>query len=156
MSKRLPNPRLAKGHRNYTVAEVSRLFDVHKNTVREWIKRGLPTNDMRRPFLILGRDLSVFLAERRSRNKRTCQLGEMYCLRCRAPRAPAAGMVDYTPTTATIGNLVAICSSCETLMHRRASLAKLDQFTGHLDITLPHAPPRIGEMPGPFVNSDFK
>jgi hypothetical protein len=33
--------------------EVASLFGVHKNTVREWVKRGLPTNDDRRPMLIL-------------------------------------------------------------------------------------------------------
>ena len=61
MSKRHPNPRLAKIHRNYTVEEVASLFGVHRNTVREWVKRGLPTSDDRRPMLILGRDLVAFL-----------------------------------------------------------------------------------------------
>ena len=54
MSKRHPNPRLAKIHRNYTVEEVASLFGVHRNTVREWVKRGLPTSDDQRPMLILG------------------------------------------------------------------------------------------------------
>jgi hypothetical protein len=43
VSKRLPNPRRAKIHRNYTVAEIATLYTVHRNTVREWIKHGLPT-----------------------------------------------------------------------------------------------------------------
>ena len=59
MPKRHPNPRLAKIHRNYTVEEVAALFDIHKNTVREWVERGLPTNDDRRPMLIPGRVLAV-------------------------------------------------------------------------------------------------
>ena len=61
MATRHPNYRLAKIHRNYTVEEVARLFGVHRNTVREWIKRGLPTSDDKRPKLILGRDLIAFL-----------------------------------------------------------------------------------------------
>lgn len=156
MRKRHPNPRLAKIHRNYTVDEVALLFTVHRNTVREWLKRGLPTNDGKRPMLILGRDLVTFLTARRDKNKRTCLPGEMYCMRCRAPRAPAADMVDYMPLTATQGNLAAICSACETMMYRRASLAKLDLVRGTLNITMPQAQEHIVDSAKPTVNSDLK
>ena len=155
MSKRHPNPRLAKIHRNYTVEEVASLFGVHRNTVREWVKRGLPTNDDRRPMLILGRDLVAFLQARRTKNKRTCKPGEIYCVRCRAPRAPAGDMADYEPVTATLGNLIAICPECEAMMYRRVSLAKLEQVRGKLDITMPQALPHIDESAQPSVNSDF-
>ena len=153
MRKRHPNPRLAKIHRNYTVDEVAQLFDVHRNTVREWVKRGLPTNDGKRPMLILGRELVAFLTARRAKNKRTCLPGEIYCVRCRAPRAPAGEMVDYAPLTATLGNLVAICSACETMMYRRVSRARLEQVRGNLDITMPQALEHIGESTQPTVNS---
>ncbi len=155
MSKRHPNPRLAKIHRNYTVEEVASVFAVHRNTVREWVKRGLPTSDDRRPMLILGADLVAFLRARRVKNKRTCEPGEMYCVRCRAPRAPAGDMADYLPVTVTLGNLVAICSACEAMMYRRVSLAKLKQVRGKLDITLPQALPHIDESAEPSVNSDL-
>ena len=130
MGTRLPNPRLAKIHRNYTVEEAASLYGVHRNTVRQWIKRGLPTNDQTRPFLILGRDLVAFLHARRVKNKRPCQPGELYCVRCRAPKAPAGDMVEYKPVTETSGNLIAICPDCHAIMNRRASLAKLEQFRG--------------------------
>ena len=139
MATRRPNHRLAKTHRNYTVEEIASLFGVHRNTVREWVKRGLPTTDGKRPRLILGRDLGAFLQARRMKNKRKCQLGEMYCFKCRAPKAPAIGMVDYEPKTATTGNLIGMCPDCATIMNRRANLAKLEQFRGHMDITLPQA-----------------
>src|SRR5216683_7791116 len=88
MGARHPNPRLVKIHRNYTVEEIALRFGVHKNTVREWVKRGLPTvADKKRPMLILGADLAAFLQARRAKNKRTCQAGEIYCVRCRSPKA---------------------------------------------------------------------
>ena len=130
MGTRHPNPRLAKIHRNYSVEEIANLYGVHRNTVREWIKRGLPTSDQKRPFLILGRDLVAFLHARRVKNKRPCQPGELYCVRCRAPKAPAGDMVEYKPVTETSGNLIAICPDCHAIMNRRASLAKLEQFRG--------------------------
>ena len=156
MGKRHPNPRLAKIHRNYTVDEIALLFDMHKNTVRDWVKRGLPTSDARRPMLILGRELMAFLTARRTKNKRTCQPGEIYCMRCRVPRAPAGDMADYLPVTTTLGNLAAICSACETMIYRRVSLAKLARVRGNLDITMPQALERIGERAQPTVNSDLE
>lgn len=156
MRKRRPNPRLAKIHRSYTVDEVAQLFDVHRNTVREWVKRGLPTNDGKRPMLILGRELVAFLTARRAKNKRPCLPGEIYCVRCRAPRAPAGEMVDYVPLTATLGNLAAICSACESMMYRRVSLARLEQVRGNLDITMPQALEHISESAQPTVNSDLR
>jgi hypothetical protein len=54
------NPRRVKVHRNYTVEEVAKLYGVHKNTVRDWLKAGLPKIDGRRPILILGRQLAGF------------------------------------------------------------------------------------------------
>ena len=137
MSRRHPNPRLAKIHRSYTVEEVASRFGVHRNTVRAWVKLGLPTNDSKRPTLILGRDLAAFLKARREKNKRTCQPGEIYCVRCRAPKVPAADMAEYQVVTETLGNLIAICPDCGALMNRRVNLARLDHIRGRMDITMP-------------------
>jgi Helix-turn-helix domain len=156
MGTRHPNPRLAKIHRNYTVEEIANLFGIHRNTVREWVKRGLPTSDDKRPMLILGRDLSAFLQARRAKNKRPCRPGEIYCVRCRAPKAPAGDMADYQTMTATLGNLSAICPDCDAIMNRRVSLAKLEQIRGQMDITMPHALRHIGESVQPSVNSDLR
>ena len=155
-TRRRPNYRLAKIHRNYTVAEVADVFGVHRNTVREWIKRGLPTCDCKRPTLILGRDLSAFLLTRRMKNKRPCKPGELYCVRCREPRAPAGNFAEYQPGKAGAGNLIAICSACEAMMYRRVNIAKLGAVQGQLDITMPQALPHIGDSSGFSVNSDLR
>ena len=135
MRKRRPNHRLVKIHRNYTVEEIARLFGTHKNTVRSWVKAGLPTCDGKRPTLILGRDLAAYLKTRREKNKRPCQPGEIYCVRCRAPKKPAGEMAEYQPITASLGNLMGICPDCEGMIYRRASRAKLPEIQGKLDIT---------------------
>jgi hypothetical protein len=113
MASRQPNYRLVKIHRNYVVEEIATLLIVHRNTVREWIKRGLPTTDSRRPLLIRGCDLAAFLLARRAKSKQPCRPGEIYCVRCRVPRAPAGGMTDYVPLAGTFGNLIGICPDCK-------------------------------------------
>ena len=140
MRKRHPNYRLVKIHHSYTIQEIAKLFGTHENTVRRWIKSGLLTiRDHKRPKLILGSDLAAFLLARRIKNKRKCQPGEIYCVRCRIPRNPAGDMADYQPVTTMLGNLVGICPNCESMMYRRVNLAKLEQVRGKLDITIPQA-----------------
>jgi len=155
MPKRRPNHRLVKIHRSYTVEEVARQLGTHKNTVRAWVKAGLPTCDSKRPILILGRELAAYLKARRTKNKRPCKPGEIYCVRCRAPKNPAGSMADYTPITETFGNLEGLCPDCDGMIFRRASLAKLAQIRGELDITITEAERRVSKTDPPTVNSDF-
>ncbi len=155
MGKRRPNHRQVKVHRNYTVEEIASLFGVHKNTVREWIKAGLPVLDDRRPMLILGQELAAFLQARRTRNKQTCQPGQMYCVRCRAPKMAAGDMADYLPKTEKLGMLKAICPDCHSMMNRRVSMAKLAQVRGKLAITFPQGLDQVSNSIQPLVNSDL-
>ena len=156
MAKRHPNYRQVKIHRNYTVEEIASLFGIHKNTVREWIKVGLPVLDDKRPMLILGPELAVFLQARRIKNKQCCQPGEMYCFRCRAPKMAAGDMADYVPQTEKLGMLKAICPDCHTMMNRRVSIAKLGQVRGKLAITFPLGLDQVSNSIHPTVNSDFE
>jgi hypothetical protein len=156
MGKRHPNHRLVKIHRSYTVEEIADLFGMHKNTVRAWVKAGLPTCDGKRPRLILGHDLVAFLQARRGRNKRTCQPGQAYCVACHAPKFPAGGMVDYVSVTEKIGNLQALCPDCGFIMNRHVSLAKLGQVRGKMAITFPEALRHLSESNQPAVNSDLE
>jgi hypothetical protein len=156
MGRRHPNHRLVKIHRSYVVEEIACLFGVHKNTVREWIKAGLPTSDKRRPMLILGHHLADFLRRRRQKNKQPCRHGEIYCVRCRAPKPPGGGMAEYRPVTETSGNLTAICPDCNSIMNRRINIGKLEQFFGKADVALPQALRQVSKRIESCVNSDFK
>lgn len=135
MTERRPNHRLIKTLRTYTVEEVANLLDTHKNTVRRWIKDGLPVLDDRRPVLIHGQVLSNYLRAKRAKYKQTCKPGEIFCVRCKAPKSP--DLAEYKPLTATTGILAALCPGCGSTMNRRVSLAKLDQIRGAIGITFP-------------------
>jgi len=149
------NPRRVKVHRSYTVEEVAKLFGVHENAVRNWLKSGLPKVDERRPILILGRQLASFLHVRRELNRQRCRAGEFYCFHCRAPRRPVERAAEYLPLTAQSGNLKATCTNCGTRMYRRVSLSKLAAIAGDLQIQMPLAEERIGDCPDPSPNCDL-
>ena len=156
MRKRHPNHRLVKIHRSYTVEEIAELFAIHKNTVRRWVKSGLATSDNKRPMLIIGVDLAAFLKDRRMKNKRSCKPGELYCVRCRAPKSPAGNMAEYSPITEKFGNLVAICPECDSFMNKHVSLVKIGQVIDKIDISFPEELRQLIERTNPTVNSDLK
>jgi len=156
MGKRHPNYRRVKTHRSYTVEEVAGLFNIHKNTVRNWLKNGLTTIDSMRPLLILGNDLVEFLQKRRAKDKQTCKPGELYCVRCRVPRSAAGNMADYSPVNEKTGNLIAICPACNAIMNRRVSLTKIEKVRGNIDITFPEDLKHIVERTRPSANCDLR
>jgi hypothetical protein len=156
MGKRHPNHRLVKIHRSYTVQEIAKLFGIHKNTVRRWVKDGLATIDDKRPMLILGHVLVEFLQVRRAKSKQPCMSGELYCVRCRSPKSPAGDMAEYSPITEKFGNLIAICPDCNALMNRRVSLAKIGQNRDKIDISFPDEVRQLIDSTKPTVNGDLR
>ena len=100
--------------------------------------------------------LVAFLQARRVKNKQTCKPGELYCVRCRAPKPPAGDMAEYSPITDKFGNLVAICPDCDAIMNRHVSLAKIGQIRGKMDISFPEELRQLIESANPTVNSDFR
>jgi excisionase family DNA binding protein len=128
--------------RSYTIEEVARLLGIHRNTVRHWIKGGLPVIDGKRPALILGSDLAEFLAARRAARRQTCHPGQMYCVKCREPREPAGRMADYVSSSPTAGALMGLCPICGTWINRRVSIARLPAVVGLLEVQMTHPQPR--------------
>ncbi|MCO5792211.1 MAG: helix-turn-helix domain-containing protein [Blastomonas sp.] len=148
------NPRRAKVHRSYCARELADRLDVHKNTVRNWIVEGLPVVDGTRPALICGSVFQEWWGKRRKAAKRPCQPGQMYCFRCREPKAPALGMVDYLATNAATGNLKALCETCGTAMHRRTRLVDIAAKMPGLDVQRTQAPSSIAALTQPSPNCD--
>lgn len=131
--KRRPDPRRAKLHHSYTVAEAAALFGIHRNTVRNWISKGLGTIRVGATILILGDELRSYLARQRNKRRVRCPHGSMFCMRCREARHPPENLTELIQLTPTTVNLRGLCPDCGSLMHRRANLARLGEIGfGHL------------------------
>lgn len=136
--------RRIKGKYSYTVEEAARTLNLHRNTVRNWVRRGgLPAMTGSRPHLILGPILVEFLKGKRLAQKRKCGFGELYCLKCRVPRKPVPELIEHRPIASGRARIVAICSTCERLMHRfvaernlEASLREFGVHSGPADGSL--------------------
>lgn len=152
MAMRRVNPGLVKMHRSYTAGELASLLGVHKNTIRHWQTAGLPAIDRARPLLFQGEAVRAFLKRRNASRKCPCPPGTLYCLRCRAARAPALGMVDYAEKKPGTGDLKALCEACFATMHRRARRAALAAIMPGISVHMAQAPQRLSGPPPPSLN----
>jgi hypothetical protein len=150
------NPRRVKIHRNYTVGEAAMLFRAHKNTVRAWLKSGLPPIDGRRPILILGRQLASFFTCASRVHTTALPTGPVLLF-------PLPGAEDIGSSkgrlSADLGEFwqsEGYLSECGTRMYRRVSFRKLATAVGDLQVTLPQAQQRIVEGADPSVNCDLE
>ncbi len=134
---RIYNPNKCKINRNYTISEISLLYGVHKNTPKGWLKKGLKRIDNQRPYLILGRDLRLFLKDLRTINKRPCELGEIYCMKCRAPRKPVPGSIIFETESSRYGRIKGSCNVCHSAMNRYFRIADLALLQRHFKVILP-------------------
>ena len=148
------NPRRAKLHRSYTIVELADRLDVHKHTVRGWVKAGLPTVDGTRPALIHGDEFQVWWRARAKAKKRPLQPGQLYCVKCREGKIPALRMVEYVQLSRTSGNLKALCECCGTMMHRRVRRDEISLIMTGLDVKITEARASIDEPTNPSLNTD--
>jgi hypothetical protein len=150
------NPNRVKLHRSYFIGDLAKLLTVHKNTIRGWQREGMQPIDTKRPIMFQGATVRTFLANRKANRKCPCPAGTMYCFRCRAARPPALGMVDYIPISAASGNLKAICATCETVMHRRASFERVTAILPGCDVQIAEALSRLRGSSSASLNCDFE
>ena len=113
MARRFSYARI-KSHRNYDIEELAVCVGVTPQTVRTWIKEGLPAITDKRPFLIIGYIAKAFLKERESERKVIKGDGDFYCVSCKQRRNAALGLTER----ATLANgrwvLKGFCEVCET------------------------------------------
>ena len=124
-----------KAFRCYTIDEAAEVTGVSPRTIRNWTKDGLRLMDRARPVLIRGDDLRAYILAQRQSRKVTVALDAFYCFRCRAARKAAGGFADCT-ITGNRATLTALCETCETVMSKPVSEARLPEIRRTLDLTI--------------------
>lgn len=132
--KRTYKTGLIKRTFSYSTFEIAELFGIHRATVRQWYKDGLKQIDNRKPYLVNGADLQVFLKDRQSKRKRKCEPGELYCCRCRLPRQPRDNRVILKILNQKTGKLSGLCEVCGAKINKAVSLKNLENLDEILTI----------------------
>lgn len=154
-AKRLDYRRI-KRNRSYSVGDLATCCGVHKNTVRHWQHAGLKALDDQRPLLFHGSAIHAFLSGRKARRRRPCPAGTLYCFRCRVPRPPAPGLIEFLAINAVSGNIRATCATCGTTMHRRARKSDLPSILPRRAIQFLEGQSRLKGCSPPSLNGDFE
>ena len=130
-----------KSLRCYTIPEAAGVTGVSDRTIRAWIKQGLIAMTDERPTLVRGDALISYIQRQRQGRKSRLSPDEFYCLKCRAARKPAGGLVDCE-TDGTRAKLTAMCQVCGTIMHKPIAHESVAILTGFFDVTLRGEPPQ--------------
>jgi hypothetical protein len=129
-----------KGNKDYEVHELADAACVSPVTVRNWLKDGMGRVDDTRPAMIMGFQALAYLKSRKAKSKRPMQVGEFYCLRCKAPKMALGSMADYVPTSTNGGRLKALCKVCECNCNRNIRASDLPTFSEVLEIEIRGVP----------------
>ena len=125
MARRV-NAARVKANRSYTVEELADTAGVTPQTVRSWIKQGLPALTEQRPFLVLGWALQgVCGARELGPQAPAAASASSSASGASAPAVPRMGMADYEPLSPGRGLLRAFCEVCEGTCTRVISAASL-------------------------------
>ena len=121
--------RRIKKLRSYTYEQAARKLDVSERTVQEWVrKHGLRAFTEQRPHIIIGEDMIAFLRRRANDRKVPLSLSQFYCLRCRAARKPAFGIVQCDTSRPGAAAVTAFCGVCEAGVNKRIPRDRLPEF----------------------------
>ncbi|MCG3884712.1 helix-turn-helix domain-containing protein [Photobacterium leiognathi] len=143
MSSRRNSPNRIKSHRNYTVIELSEALGVHPKTVRNWLRVGLPVADEKRPLLINGTDVKIYLKQKRKTYMHQCELDEMYCFKCKQPKKPNTESLQFFTKPAGMVQMMGRCIECGCKANKYVSSRDLKSICQKLNVKLPIAEKHI-------------
>jgi len=124
-----------KSLRCYTIPEAAGVTGVSDRTIRAWIKQGLTAMTDERPTLVRGDALISYIQRQRKVRKSRLSPEEFYCLKCRAARKPAGGLVDCE-LDGSRANLTALCETCGTILHKPIAPDNVPTLAKIFDVTL--------------------
>ena len=99
---------------SYTIKEMSDCLGINEKTCLRWITNGLPViPNSKKPILMLGSEIKIFLRNKDSKKKIELKRNEFYCLTCKSARSAKRGSIKRLAKYKT-----ALCRACNGKMSR--------------------------------------
>ena len=134
--KRKFNWKRVKQQLSYKLEDIAELLDVHIQTVRNWRrKEGLQTIDDQTPYMVHGSELIRFIKDYNQKLKMfECELHELPCFKCRAPKVPLDNKASLYKKNAKLGFVYGVCPTCSTIMNKSFSLKNISLLEEYLRV----------------------
>jgi hypothetical protein len=126
--KRRFNSRLVKHNLSYSTQEVADLLKTTLNTVNNWYKRGLKKIDNRKPHLVFGEDLIMFLNGKNNKRKQKCAPNELYCCKCKLARKAWENTVDLRHIGSKRLVITGLCEVCGNKVNKLAAIENIEEL----------------------------
>lgn len=108
------NPSGVYSHRSYTIEELSGILNKNNKTILRWIDDGLNVvPESKKPILILGFDLKVYLRSKNTKKKVKLNLNQFYCLSCKGAVYAKKGSIKNLSN-----RKIAVCDVCTSKISR--------------------------------------
>lgn len=109
---------------SYTTEQVAKLLNIHIRTVQDWLKAGLRKNSAEKPYLIHWSNLVEFLKEKTQRRRVSCDVNELFCVRCKEARKPKNMQIFVRELSKNRVLLTGKCGTCDLQINRITSFQK--------------------------------
>ena len=139
----------------YTTEDIAELFNLHKCTVRHWLKICLIKIDKRKPYMVHGTDLIHFIKSQKEKKSFICKFDELPCFRCRKPRKPKRGEVILQIQNSKKGLLKGNCNACGSKMNKAVSMKNIDKIMNIFDV-IKTQEKNLKELESPVLNTHLR
>ena len=110
---------------SYGIEDICNLYsgrNLHPQTVRKWIKQGLTTIDSKKPILIHGSDLVIFLQKLNEEHHTALNFDEFFCVACKEAHIPLHKTV-YLEQFNSFIKAKGLCPITKKIMNRSYKLS---------------------------------
>lgn len=121
MGRRIYHLNIIKYWYSYDIEELCDLLSVHSQTIRDWIRNGLPINKGSGVTLVYGNDLKNFLGNLNKSQKRPTNFDQMLCMSCKDAKDPFRKQICLKHENKLL-KAKAICRDCKKPMYRNYKL----------------------------------
>ncbi len=118
----------------YSPEEISKLIDVHQNTIYRWIDAGLVAAVKNGKYYIFGRDIKKYLSNSKKKNKVKLKLEEFYCTSCKQATTSIKEAISFNRTNKMLSEnryqiiIKGVCISCGHKIIRFESNKNLNEI----------------------------
>lgn len=126
-----------KSARSYDTRQLAEELGIHTRTVQSWRKQGLnPVEGGKKPLIYMGYEVSRFVEDRASADKRPLAEGELFCTKCKSGREAVTGSITTKETSQSIKygirklTITGLCVVCGGRMFRFGAEKLLSEPNG--------------------------